>query len=432
MRIFRRIDANEVIVEDQPYFRGPRPWIDVRAYWAVGDGVTDDTTAIQAAVDAIPAAGGTVFIPAGTYLTGKINLGTKSGLNIVGAGWRHTALTLKNNVNDDLFFRGNGTTYVTGTRIVGLRLEGNSANQTAGSGIHLYAVEDSHIVGCYIHDFKDQGILAEGTASRSNVYVYVSDSYINTNLAGGIYFLNQSYAGVITGNVIAGNGKNPAGNGGLRSNANSEHTITGNLFDDNSIGIRLYASSWSTITGNVFLDTDRTVILLDGGSDHHVVSGNMILSPSDSAPNTYMGIDMDGTYNVITGNMIWGRTNVIAVGVRETVGANNNLIVANTIQNATTGITLVGAASKARHNLGHVTENSGTGTIASGTTSTVVTHGLSVTPTLDDISIVFGEQGTADYGRWWVDTITATQFTLHVSTDPGASNLDFAWRVVAL
>ena len=55
-----------------------------------------------------------------------------------------------------------------------------------------------------------------------------------------------------------------------------------------------------------------------------------------------------------------------------------------------------------------------------------VAHGLAATPTV--INIAFREQGDADYGRWWVDTIGATNFTLNVSVNPGASNLDFAWE----
>jgi hypothetical protein len=58
---------------------GPaRPWpgaFDVRAYRAAGDGKTLDTAAIQAAVDAAHAAGGgTVYFPAGTYLSGTVAL----------------------------------------------------------------------------------------------------------------------------------------------------------------------------------------------------------------------------------------------------------------------------------------------------------------------------------------------------------------------
>jgi hypothetical protein len=51
--------------------------ISVKDTGAYGDGVHDDTAAIQAAINALPSTGGTVYVPAGTYLvdtTRKINL----------------------------------------------------------------------------------------------------------------------------------------------------------------------------------------------------------------------------------------------------------------------------------------------------------------------------------------------------------------------
>jgi len=42
-------------------------WVNVKAYGAAGDGTTDDTAAIQAAIDACPR-GGTVFFPVGVFL----------------------------------------------------------------------------------------------------------------------------------------------------------------------------------------------------------------------------------------------------------------------------------------------------------------------------------------------------------------------------
>ncbi len=73
------------------------------------------------------------------------------------------------------------------------------------------------------------------------------------------------------------------------------------------------------------------------------------------------------------------------------------------------------------------TENSGTATILNTATSVVVTHGLAITPDVNKIKIIGKENPTNDVGTIWVDTITATQFTIHVENDPGASNFDVGW-----
>lgn len=59
-------------------------------YGAVGDGVTDNTTAIQAALDAASC----VYFPEGTYITKKLTL-SKQGQVVFGAGNTNTLLRLK-------------------------------------------------------------------------------------------------------------------------------------------------------------------------------------------------------------------------------------------------------------------------------------------------------------------------------------------------
>ena len=61
-----------------------RESVSVMDFGAVGDGVTDDSAAIQAAIDAV-GAGGRVFFPAGTYgISSPINMKTQR--NLVGVG----------------------------------------------------------------------------------------------------------------------------------------------------------------------------------------------------------------------------------------------------------------------------------------------------------------------------------------------------------
>jgi len=64
----------------------------VKDFGAVGDGVTDDTVAIQAAIDAVSVAGGgTLFVPPGTYYV--TNLAMKTGVRLVGSS--SSSVTLK-------------------------------------------------------------------------------------------------------------------------------------------------------------------------------------------------------------------------------------------------------------------------------------------------------------------------------------------------
>jgi len=64
--------------------KGPNPWTDVKAYGAKGDGINDDTAAIQAAIDNVEkAGGGTVFFPHGTYIVTS-TITWKYGVRLMG------------------------------------------------------------------------------------------------------------------------------------------------------------------------------------------------------------------------------------------------------------------------------------------------------------------------------------------------------------
>ena len=68
------VNGKDVAVDESIFFS-------VKAYGAVGNGVTDDTASIQAAINAAAVSGGTVFFPPGTYNRTTITL--PSNVNIL-------------------------------------------------------------------------------------------------------------------------------------------------------------------------------------------------------------------------------------------------------------------------------------------------------------------------------------------------------------
>ena len=140
--------------------------------------------------------------------------------------------------------------------------------------------------------------------------------------------------------------------------------------------------------------------------------------------------------STIAGNILIGHLAITGLlgnmrGIQSTGGGtnrifNNEMSTCTTVSGervqATAGDLIWG-------NVGHVTENAGTGSITSGATTDVITHGCNDTPVAADIQITLTENPTNTPGAIWVDTITSTQFTVNCENDPGASNLDFSWKI---
>lgn len=79
--------------------------ISVKDFGAVGDGVTNDTAAIQAVVDFLTPGGGTVYLPTGTYLVdtivfpydrGTTNTTPYTTINLIGSGMTSSILLMNN------------------------------------------------------------------------------------------------------------------------------------------------------------------------------------------------------------------------------------------------------------------------------------------------------------------------------------------------
>ena len=64
-------------------------------FGAIGNGTTDDTAAIQAAINSLSVTGGVVYLPTNTYKITAPLTNTKSGVSLVGDG---SAATIISNI----------------------------------------------------------------------------------------------------------------------------------------------------------------------------------------------------------------------------------------------------------------------------------------------------------------------------------------------
>jgi len=118
------------------------------AYGAVGDGVTDDTSAIQAALTAAAAAGGgTVLLPAGTFLISSA-LTISTGTTLAGAGMNTTVIKQSSTTADTLTCTDQR--YIT---VRDIQLNGPGSGTGTGRGI-AFLFSASAIASIDLHNMR--------------------------------------------------------------------------------------------------------------------------------------------------------------------------------------------------------------------------------------------------------------------------------------
>ena len=175
-------------------------FVNVMDFGAKGNGTTDDTQAIQDAINAAETSSdtNTVYIPNGTYLVSQIKL--KSNVKIMGNGFNTILKSIDNNPNDSVIcFNSTNVQYATvenlcikGNRWVdsndsytdGIRLdnEGGSGDccttlrnlkivECAGNGIHIMtSVRETRIDNCLSQSNELNGLLMDEDATDNFVY----------------------------------------------------------------------------------------------------------------------------------------------------------------------------------------------------------------------------------------------------------------------
>ena len=436
---------------------------------AVGDGTNDDTAEIQEAITALNSGGGgTLLFPNGTYLVSDAGSGYAINLltdtSIVGSGVAATIIKLDDTQDADVF----NIDTVSNTRITNLSIDGNKDNQTTGGdGVVITDAAWVTLYNLHIHDTENFGIsVASGTStyvSIDTIYLYNNDENpidVNntTGRGSGVHINNIRIEGMVSTAEAA---ISVTGWGNLLSNIDitdlqsdqygihfedsDNSSLTNfsiqNTSADTTKGIYIDSSSHVQIT-NGYINISSVGVFITGeyakianvnarvcttgfyfdedGTDYGVY-GTVVNCSSDNSTTAFQ---VDAEQVRISNSVIVGATTGFDVDANST-----SSIFSNNYINAATEVSDGGTTSRFSRNIGYKTENSGTGSVTSGGTTDVITHGLDVTPTIDQITITASEDPTNTPGVIFVNTIGATQFTVNCENDPGASNMDFGWHI---
>ena len=186
-----------------------RESVSVLDFGAVGDGVADDTAEIQAAIDAVGAAGGgVVYLPPGTYLvsgTGTIAIQINhNNVTLAGAGQNTSTIKLANSQDKYTIYAADKTSL----RFRDLTIDGNNSNQSAAGLSGLYTLRCSDltcervsVINAYGHGFFNSVGGTDSTLSKRIRYYncYASGCGAVGNSATGTGFAVNSENVVLSG-----------------------------------------------------------------------------------------------------------------------------------------------------------------------------------------------------------------------------------------
>jgi Pectate lyase superfamily protein len=317
------LEYNGSIFYDTHDIKNPLAAATVMDYGAVGDGLTDDTTAVQAALN--DTAQGLIVFPQGSYLCGNLTIANRSNFLVEGQGaaivWTGTAgagdqIGIRlSGVNSNVTIRhmeflGDGVAanghaavwWKNGDSPATIRVEDcwvrNCARGVVGVRTSSGAWNDLAVTGCFFDT-----ILGTSAGQGEGVYLETNASTsINARIEGNTFSLTQQYAvhlsrglgAIVSRNQIVNHRSAVAAgtlHAAIRVNRFREAVIEGNRFNTTFDGCIEATPTTGTTTklvtirGNQMVDAGNAVPEItigttdpatDGAPEEILIEGNQL------------------------------------------------------------------------------------------------------------------------------------------------------------
>lgn len=266
-------------------------WVNVRDYGAVGDGVTDDTGAIQRALATLKNSGGTVYFPIGKYkITNSLRV-QGQGIYIKGEG-DQSALVIESKLPGIIVNGEEGGNRVT---IEGLHftttipngggdcnIADNKIDYLCITGVEFRTTSGSKVSSCYFDN------LWIGILGRGSFNVTVNDNFIQ-DVQTGMEFGNMGNRDwaegghFIRGNRIDRHGRWTNSGAGITIAQVHNVTIfenqTRGFSDKSGGGIYLEGVHRSIVKNNVVIKAENGIQFVTNGNNsvqHNIIEGNIV------------------------------------------------------------------------------------------------------------------------------------------------------------
>ena len=364
--------------------------VSVKTYGAVGNGTTNDTTAIQAASNAIPASGGILLFPPGVYLvTSQITVPSNTivqgqGATLLGSFAVAQAILTNRNfaattlTDHDITVRDltldygssppNGGSHAIHFMMVRNVCVTNCTFQCrgAGDGVSLPGSYNAIIEGCTAYGFTNSaydfwwgcsngrviGCYAETAASAQMVAWNPENTAEQSNALSSYSFMLANCTLVCTGPNAIPSQLEPLVGGNYAGNI----AVLGNTFYNSYLVMR-GATSNAVVANNVFDSVAGgvgviVVVPRNGGTPaNFTITGNTIVNPATTAANTAV-INAPISGALIANNAIFGGvagvTGIDTGSATPTVHGNyiSNGIINSTLSTAQTDTLRLGRGLK--------------------------------------------------------------------------------------